>query len=158
MPRAYALLCRVFGVVLVLFGLQLVLTFVRSLAPGAPPPLPFPIGPNGLYFVAFAGCSLVAWGGCLFGAARASGGPDPSLARAAGTATAIALVLHAVYRPSTSRAGRFGSRTSAVTASCSPSSAASTGDPTPRRGSWSCGRRWSRCRTYRSCTWWRAGT
>ena len=54
--------------------------------------LPFPIGPQGYYFVAFSGSCLVAWGFCLFGAARGAGG------RAIGTATAIGLSLGAIYR------------------------------------------------------------
>ena len=38
-------------------------------------------------------CALIGWGGGLLGASR-----DPSSGRAIGTATAVALVLSAVYR------------------------------------------------------------
>jgi len=46
-----------------------------------------------MYFVAFTGCALVAWGGGLLGAAR-----RPEGSRALGTATAVGLVLAALYR------------------------------------------------------------
>lgn len=92
---------------MVLLGLQLVATFFRSLGPGTGAVLPFPIGPQGLYFVAFSGCCLVAWGGCLFAAARGAGRADPSLARSVGTATAVGLVLNALYRMAVWTLGDF---------------------------------------------------
>jgi len=51
------------------------------------------MGPNGHYFVAFTGSALVAWGGALLGAAR-----HPEHSRTVGTATAVALVMSALYR------------------------------------------------------------
>jgi hypothetical protein len=102
MERTYAVLCGAFGALTILVGAFQLFTFFASLAPDAAPPFrgAFPIGPTGLYFVAFSGCCLVAWGGALFGAARAARARDGNrtLARAVGTATAVALVLHAVYR------------------------------------------------------------
>jgi hypothetical protein len=102
MERTYAVLCWLFGALALLVGLQFLATFFASLAPDAAPAFrgAFPIGPTGLYFVAFSGCCLGAWCGALFGAARASRARrgNRTLARAVGTATAVALVLHAVYR------------------------------------------------------------
>ena len=92
MARSYSILCWVAGTLFVLTGLVFYVSFFRSLAPNSPPALGFPIGPNGFYFVAFSGSCLVGWGGCLFAAARGQGG------RAIGTATAVALVLSALYR------------------------------------------------------------
>lgn len=77
---------------MVLLGLAFVGAFALSVTPGSSSPLPFPIGPQGYYFVAFSGSCLVAWGFCLLGAARGQGG------RAIGTATAIGLSLGALYR------------------------------------------------------------
>jgi len=51
------------------------------------------VGPNGAYFVAFTGSCLVAWSGCLLGAAR-----HPTAAPWIATATSFGLVLNAVYR------------------------------------------------------------
>jgi hypothetical protein len=50
-------------------------------------------GPVGHYFIAFAGCALVGWGGALLGAAR-----DPLANRAIATTTAVALVLMSIVR------------------------------------------------------------
>lgn len=92
MKQAYARLCWAVGGLLIAVGAVLFLSFLRSLAPGAAQALPFPLGPNGYYFVAFAGSALVAWGGCLFAAARGPAG------RTIGTATAIGLTLAAAQR------------------------------------------------------------
>ncbi len=92
MQLAYKTLCWIVGSIMVVGGLALVGVFVVSVTPGSSSPLPFPIGPQGYYFVAFSGSCLVAWGFCLFGAARGAGG------RAIGTATAIGLSLGATYR------------------------------------------------------------
>ncbi len=92
MELAYKTLCWIVGSIMVVGGLALVGVFVVSVTPGSSSPLPFPIGPQGYYFVAFSGSCLVAWGFCLFGAARGAGG------RAIGTATAIGLSLGAIYR------------------------------------------------------------
>ena len=89
--RAYRLLTAVMGVLLVASGLAFFVAFFRYQTPGSTPAIP--TGPVGYYFVAFAGCALVGWGGGLLGAAR-----DPLAGRAIGTATALALVLSAVYR------------------------------------------------------------
>ena len=53
----------------------------------------FPMGPNGHYMLALAGCALVAWGVVLIGAAR-----HPSQARSVGTASALGLVLCGLHR------------------------------------------------------------
>ena len=66
----YSMLCRVLGVLLVAVGLLMLASFFRSLLPGAAPAFAVPIGPNGMYFVAFTGCALVGWGGSLFAAVR----------------------------------------------------------------------------------------
>jgi len=89
--RAYRLLTAVMGALLVVSGLAFFFAFFRYQAPGSTPAIP--TGPVGHYFVAFTGCALVGWGGGLLGAAR-----DPIAGRAVGTATALALVLSAVYR------------------------------------------------------------
>ncbi len=47
----------------------------------------------GYYILAFTGSTLVAWGGCLLGAAR-----DPARAPVVGTATAAALILASIVR------------------------------------------------------------
>ncbi len=92
MQLAYKTLCWIVGSLMVLLGLWFVGLFVVSIAPGSSSPLPFPIGPQGYYFVAFSGSCLVAWGFCLFGAARGHGD------RAIGSATAIGLSLAAINR------------------------------------------------------------
>ena len=102
MERAYSILCWVFGAILVLVGIQMYVTFFRQLMPDSPAPFggSLPIGPTGLYFVAFSGAALVAWGGALFAAARAALRSDAgrALARGVGTATSVGLVLQALYR------------------------------------------------------------
>jgi hypothetical protein len=91
--RTFQVLCGVLGAVWVLVGLALFAGFFRFHAPGGEGFPMFPMGPNGHYFAAFAGCALVAWGGCLIGAAR-----RPGEARSVGTATALGLVLSGLYR------------------------------------------------------------
>lgn len=88
---AYRILSGAFGALLVLFGLVLFVGFFRYQVPHSVPAIP--TGPVGHYFVAFTGCALVAWGGGLLGVAR-----DPKTGRALATATALALVMSAVYR------------------------------------------------------------
>ncbi|MEZ4215156.1 MAG: hypothetical protein R3E88_01640 [Myxococcota bacterium] len=88
---AYRALCAATGALLALAGAVFLLGAFRGLGPGAPPFGGLPLGPPALYFVAFTGCALVAWGGALASAAR-----EPS--RALGTWTAVGLVLMAVYR------------------------------------------------------------
>lgn len=91
---AYRLLCGVLGTAFVVFGLSLLVAFFASQAPGSPGiEGPLAVGPNGAYFAAFTGCALVGWGGCLLGAAR-----EPQSAPWIATATAVALVLNAVFR------------------------------------------------------------
>ncbi len=91
---AYRLLCGVLGTAFIVFGLMLFAAFFGSQAPGSPGiEGPLAVGPNGAYFVAFTGCALVGWGGCLLGAAR-----EPESTGWIATATAVALVLNAVYR------------------------------------------------------------
>ncbi len=90
---AYRWLCGVLGALLCLFGVGMVFGFFRALGPGGAPAGPIPLDLNGVYFVAFAGCAMVGWGGGLLGAAR-----RPEAGRTVGTATAVALVLSAFYR------------------------------------------------------------
>ncbi len=92
MQLAYKALCWIVGSLMVLLGLGFSGLFVVSITPGSSSPLPFPIGPQGYYFVAFSGTCMVAWGFCRFGAARGHGG------RAIGSATAIGLSLGAIIR------------------------------------------------------------
>jgi hypothetical protein len=89
--RPYAWLCGVMGVLLVVAGLVLFVSFFGYHAPNSESGIP--TGPVGFYFVAFSGCALLGWGGCLLATAR-----QPQTGRAVGTATALALVLSAVYR------------------------------------------------------------
>ncbi len=94
MESAYRILCGALGVSFVLFGLACFAAFFQFQAPGGEGlGGPLAVGPNGVYFVAFTGCCLVGWGGCLLGAAR-----DPIAAPWIATATAFALVLNALYR------------------------------------------------------------
>ena len=92
MKRSYVFLCRTCGVGFLLIGLWLCFAALQSRGPDAASILPFPLGPQGYYFVAFSGCALLAWGGGLVGAARGHG------SRAVGTATAVGLVLAALFR------------------------------------------------------------
>ena len=87
----YRFLCGLLGGVFVLVGLTAVAGFFAYHMPGSDPAIP--TGPVGFYFIAFSGCALVAWGGCLFAATR-----RPENARGIGTATAFGLVLAAVCR------------------------------------------------------------
>ncbi len=94
MPRrAYVILCAILGTLLCLIGLVLFAQFFRFHAPGGLGVPVLAMGPNGHYFVAFAGSACVAWGGALIGAAR-----HPEHSRTLGTATAVALVMSALYR------------------------------------------------------------
>ncbi len=94
MAAAYRILCGVLGVAFVVFGLGCFATFFQYQAPGSEGVGgPLAVGPNGVYFVAFTGSCLVGWGGCLLGAAR-----RPEAAPWIATATAVGLVLNAVYR------------------------------------------------------------
>ena len=87
------MVCVAVGGMWLVAGVALFLQFFRFHAPGGESPALFPMGPNGHYFAAFAGAALVAWGGCLLGAAR-----RPWLGRSVGTATALGLVMCAVAR------------------------------------------------------------
>ncbi len=89
--RPYAWLCGTVGAVLVLIGLVLFVSFFAYHAPNSQPAIP--TGPVGFYFVAFAGCALVGWGGSLLATAR-----RPAAGRSIGSVTAFALVLMALYR------------------------------------------------------------
>jgi hypothetical protein len=89
----YRIVCGLMGAAFTLFGLGSFVAFFRYHAPDGAPPAPFEIGPHGMYFVAFTGCALVAWGGALLGAAR-----RPEGSRTLGTASAFALSLMALYR------------------------------------------------------------
>jgi hypothetical protein len=91
MLRVYRFLCGALGGVFLLTGITCVVGFFVYHAPGSDPAIP--TGPVGFYFIAFTGCALVAWGGCLLAAAR-----RPEHARGIGTATAFGLVLGGVCR------------------------------------------------------------
>ena len=88
---AYRALCGTLGVLQVLAGLALFSGFFGFHAPNSDPAVP--TGPVGFYFIGFAGSALVAWGGCLLGAAR-----DPARGRSVGTASAVGFVMCAVMR------------------------------------------------------------
>ncbi len=88
---SYRVLCATLGGRFVWVGLLAFGGFFAYHLPGSDPALP--TGPTGFYFVAFSGCALVAWGGCLIGAAR-----RPEGGRAVGTASAVGLVLCALMR------------------------------------------------------------
>ncbi len=88
---AFRVLSGIIGTMFILFGLALTLSFFGYQQPGSTPGVP--TGPVGHYFIAFAGCALVGWGGGLIGAAR-----DPQASRAIATATVLALVLMSVVR------------------------------------------------------------
>ena len=90
----YRVLCRVLGVGLAAGGIAFLIGFVSALAPGGTVLGPIaPLGPNGLYFMAFTGCCLIGWGGGLFGAAR-----NPAAGRIIGTFSAWALVAMGLFR------------------------------------------------------------
>jgi hypothetical protein len=79
-------------VVLLLMGAALSLSFYGYHAGQGDTPLR--MGPNGAYFAGFAGTGLLGWGGSLLAATRWPG----RLARAIGTATAVAFVFAALQR------------------------------------------------------------
>jgi len=89
----YRILCGLLGLMLALTGLVLFGSFIQYQMPGSPPAAPIPVGPGGAYFMAFTGSALVAWGGVLLGAAR-----HPAAAPWIASATAVGLVLSALYR------------------------------------------------------------
>ena len=91
--RLFAWLCGIVGVLFVAGGLVLFAQFLRYHAPGGAVPSALPLGPGGVYFVAFSGCALTAWGGCLLAAAR-----RPALAGPIGIATSVGLVMSGAYR------------------------------------------------------------
>jgi hypothetical protein len=90
---SYRVLCGVVGLLLLILGLGSVLGAFAAMGPDGTPPGPIPVGPGGVYFIAFAGTALVAWGGGLLGAVR-----EPEASRSLATATAVALVIGAVFR------------------------------------------------------------
>ena len=89
--RAYRILAGTWGGILIVSGLVLTANFFGYQRVDSTPAIP--TGPVGHYFVAFAGCALVGWGGGLIGAAH-----NPQANRTIGNATALALVLMAVVR------------------------------------------------------------
>jgi len=89
----YRILCGAIGAALSLLGAGLFVGFFRYHGPGGEAPGPIPVGPGGVYYMAFLGSALVAWGGCLLGAAR-----RPEIAPWIGTATAVGLVMAAIHR------------------------------------------------------------
>jgi hypothetical protein len=91
--RAFPILCGVVGTLFIAGGLLLFAQFFRYQAPGGALPSALPLGPGAVYFVAFSGCALTAWGGCLWAGAR-----HPALAGPIATATAVGLVMSGAYR------------------------------------------------------------
>jgi hypothetical protein len=94
--RAFRVLCGGVGLACVALGLAAAFQFFsyHSFAlrrPGEENPVP--LDPYAVYFLAFAGCALVGWGGGLLAAAR-----SPRGGRAVAAASALALVLAAVHR------------------------------------------------------------
>ena len=89
--KAYAVLSGLLGTAMLFVGVAFFVSFFAAHAPGAE--LSHPVGPNGVYFMAFSGSALVAWGGCLIGQIRAS-----QASRSVATATVLGLVLSASYR------------------------------------------------------------
>ncbi len=90
----YRVLSGIVGVLLVLGGLAFFLGFLRAMGPGGTVQGPIsPLGPNGVYFMAFTACGLIGWGGGLLGAAR-----NPGTGRTVGTFTVVAMILMAFYR------------------------------------------------------------
>ena len=87
----YQILVGVLGLGAFCFGLVLTASFFAYQRPFSDPGIP--TGPVGYYFVAFAGCALIGWGGGLMGAAR-----TPEASRTVTTITAWVFVLMAVVR------------------------------------------------------------
>lgn len=83
------ILCFLIGGVL-LFGF-----FSNVLLPLSMQLLSLPISTDywGFYMMGFAGTLLITWGACLLAAVRA-----PAVSRGIGTATAVGLVVNAVFR------------------------------------------------------------
>lgn len=90
----YRVLSGIVGVLLVLGGGVFLLGFLGAMGPGGTVEGPLsPLGPNGVYFMAFTACGLIGWGGGLIGAAR-----NPVAGRTVGTFTALAMICMAFYR------------------------------------------------------------
>lgn len=89
--RVYQGLTGFLGLSMLLFGLALTGMFFGYQQPFSTPRIP--TGPVGFYFVAFAGCALMGWGGGLIGAAR-----SPETSRTVTTISAWVLVVMAVVR------------------------------------------------------------
>lgn len=87
----YKILLGTMGAVALIFGFVLTASFFLYQRPFSDPGIP--TGPVGHYFVAFAGCALMGWGGGLIGAARA-----PETSRTVTTVTAWVLCFMAVVR------------------------------------------------------------
>src|SRR3990172_11670422 len=68
--RGYGWLCGGVGVLFLAVGLALYAGFFRFHAPCGPGSGPMPMGPNGYYFVRFAGTGLVALGIALLRSPR----------------------------------------------------------------------------------------
>lgn len=89
LSAAVMILCFAIG------GLLLVAFFINVLVPASMQPRTqaFPTNYWGYYMVGFAGTLLITWGACLMAVVR-----TPTLARGVGTASAVGLVLNAVFR------------------------------------------------------------
>ena len=90
---AYRILCGAVGSLLLLFGLAMFASFFGYHMPGGSSPAPFRLGPDGAYFMAFTGCGMIVWGGCLLASAR-----EPRAAPFIASISALGLVLMALYR------------------------------------------------------------
>ena len=94
MTAVYRVLCGLLGLGFLGGGLAFVAGYFQAAGPGATATGPLsPLGPNGLYFMAFTGCGMVAWGGGLLSLAR-----RPHEAGWFAGFTVFALVLMAAYR------------------------------------------------------------
>lgn len=91
MNAVFRLVAGATGLLFVAAGLALFAAFFAYQAPGSEPAIP--MGPLGHYFVAFAGCALVGWGGSLLAGAR-----DLATGRRLAPVAALGLVLMALYR------------------------------------------------------------
>jgi hypothetical protein len=87
----YAVLSGLLGAGMVFAGAAMFVNFFAAHAPGAIATLP--VGPNGMYFVAFSGCATIAWGSCLLGQMRRN-----QASRSVASATVVGLILSATYR------------------------------------------------------------
>ena len=90
---AYRILCGAVGGLLLLIGVTTFASFFGYHMPGGSSPEPFRLGPDGAYFMAFTGCGMVVWGGCLLACVR-----RPQAAPFIASVSSLGLVMMALYR------------------------------------------------------------